>query len=141
MHRYPLRVRYGDTDRMGFAYYANYLRWFEIGRSELFRSLGRTYREVEESGIQLPVVEAYCRYLKSALYDDRIAIETGIAELKRASVRFEYRVVREDDGVLLAIGHTEHCFLGPAGRPVRAPAELHDLLARAPRPARSSTAE
>ncbi|HEY3215502.1 MAG TPA: thioesterase family protein [Candidatus Eisenbacteria bacterium] len=133
MHRYALRVRYGDTDRMGFAYYAHYLRWFEIGRAELLRSLGMSYRSVEEAGVSLPVVEARCRYLKPARYDDAIVIETGVMELKRVSVRFGYRVVRESDGELLARGMTEHPFLGTDGRPVRPPRALAELLARAPR--------
>ena len=70
MFRYPLRVRYGDTDQMGVAYYANYLRWFEIGRAEMLRALGTSYREVEADGLSLPVVEARCRYHKPARYDD-----------------------------------------------------------------------
>jgi acyl-CoA thioester hydrolase len=133
MHRFVLRVRYGDTDRMGFAYYARYLHWFEIGRAELIRSLGLSYRQVEESGVSLPVVEARCRYFKPARYDDALAIETGVAELRRASVRFAYRVVREEDGVQLARGSTEHCFMSPEGRPIRAPESLWGLLERAPR--------
>ncbi|HYM81040.1 MAG TPA: thioesterase family protein [Candidatus Limnocylindria bacterium] len=135
MHRHLLRVRYGDTDQMGFAYYANYLRWFEIGRAEMMRALGMTYREVEERGVSLPVLEARCRYLEPARYDDEIAIETGVIELKRASVRFGYRVVREDDGLALAVGTTLHCFLGGDGRPVRPPERLVTILARAPRAA------
>ena len=63
MHRFAIRVRYGDTDQMGVAYYGNSLRWFEIGRAEMMRSLGSTYRSIEESGVRLPVVEARCRYL------------------------------------------------------------------------------
>ena len=137
MHRFALRVRYGDTDRMGFAYYANYLRWFEIGRAEMLRSLGTSYREVEEAGVSLPVVEAHVRYRKPARYDDALVIETAVAHLGRASVRFEYRVVREEGGELLATGHTEHCYLAEDGRPARAPAMLSDLLARAPRVTRS----
>ena len=133
MHRFTFRVRYGDTDQMGFAYYANYLRWFEVGRAEMLRSLGTTYREVEADGTGLPVVEAKCRYLKPARYDDLLAIETGVAELGRASVRFGYRVVRESDGELLAFGHTEHCFLDRDGRPARPPAKLAALLESAPR--------
>ena len=80
MFRFVVRVRYGDIDQMGFAYYANYLRWFEIGRAEMMRSLGRSYREVEEAGVRLPVVEAWCRYLKPARYDD------GIVKIGRAHV-------------------------------------------------------
>ena len=94
MHRFAIRVRYGDTDQMGFAYYGNYLRWFEIGRAEMLRSLGRSYRDIESLGIWLPVLEAKCRYLKPARYDDEVVIETGVLALGRASVRFGYRVVR-----------------------------------------------
>jgi len=133
MHRYPLRVRYGDTDQMGFAYYANYLRWFEIGRAEMLRSLGMSYREVEESGVRLPVLEATCRYLEPARYDDEIAIETGVRELSRASVRFGYRVVRMRDGARLAFGSTRHCYMNPDDKPVRPTQALSDLLERAPR--------
>lgn len=132
MHGYVVRVRYGDTDQMGFAYYAHYLRWFEIGRAEMLRALGWSYRGVEESGIQLPVVEARCRYLKPARYDDEVRIETGVLELRRASVRFRYRIVRAGDGELLATGETEHCFLDRAGRPARPPGRLAELLERAP---------
>lgn len=131
MHRFVVRVRYADTDQMGMAYYGNYLRWFEIGRAEMLRSLGRSYAEVEADGIRLPVLEAHCRYLKPARYDQEIAIETGVLALGRASVRFGYRMMR--DGERLAFGHTEHCFLDPDGRPVRAPAPLRELLERAPR--------
>ena len=133
MHRYVIRVRYADTDQMGMAYYGNYLRWFEIGRAEMLRSLGRSYAEVEADGIRLPVLDAHCRYLKPARYDDEVAILSGVRELGRASVRFGYRILREGSGELLAFGHTEHCFLDPAGRPVRAPAALRALLDRAPR--------
>lgn len=127
-HRFELRVRYGDTDQMGFAYYANYLRWFEIGRAEMLRSLGTSYREVEESGVLLPVLEAGCRYLKPARYDDRVVIETRVAELKRASVRFAYRVLLAADDTVLATGTTEHCFLDREGRPGRPTPHLLALL-------------
>jgi len=130
MHRYELRVRYGDTDQMGFAYYANYLRWFEIGRAEMLRALGMSYRVVEQRGVSLPVLEACCRYREPARYDDLLLIETGVLELARASVRFGYRVTR--DRAVLATGTTEHCFMGPEGRPVRPPEELKRLLATAP---------
>jgi acyl-CoA thioester hydrolase len=129
--RFVVRVRYADTDQMGMAYHANYLRWFEVGRTEMLRALGMSYREVEEAGIRMPVLEARCRYLKPARYDDELAIVTTLADLGRASLCFEYRVVREADGELLARGRTEHCFLDPAGRPVRPPAFFAELLARA----------
>jgi len=133
MHRFPIRVRYADTDQMGFAYYAHYLRWFEIGRAEMLRSLGSSYRSVEERGTSLPVVEAGCRYFKPARYDDLITIETGVERLSRASVRFAYRVVREENGELLATGHTEHCFMTREGRPGRPEPELAAMLKHAPR--------
>ena len=102
MHRFELRVRYSDTDQMGWVYYANYLRWFEVGRAEMLRSLGRTYRGVEEDGTLLPVLEAHCRYFSGARYDDLVAIETGIEEVRKASVTFGYRIVRAEDGEVVA---------------------------------------
>lgn len=135
MHRFEFRVRYSDTDQMGWVYYANYLRWFEIGRAEMLRSLGRTYREVEESGVLLPVLEATCRYFTGARYDDLVVIETAVAELRRASMTFAYRVRRAGDDELLASGTTRHCFLGRDGRAVRPPEDLRRLMEQAPRAA------
>ena len=132
MHRFTIRVRYGDTDQMGFAYYGNYLRWFEIGRAEMMRSLGKSYREIESLGIWLPVLEARCRYLRPARYDDEVVIATGVRESGRASVRFGYRILRGAGDELLAFGLTEHCFMAPGERPVRPPTELRELLAAAP---------
>ena len=140
MHRFTLRVRYGDTDQMGMAYYGNYLRWFEIGRAEMMRALGTSYRAIEAAGIRLPVVEVRCRYLKPARYDELLAIETGVIALGRASVRFGYRIVNEASGERLAFGTTEHCFLGAGDRPVRAPDDVRALLERAPRAAEPSGA-
>ena len=134
MHRFELRVRYSDTDQMGWVYYANYLRWFEVGRAEMLRSLGRTYAEVEEGGTLLPVLEAHCRYFSGARYDDLVVIETGIQEVRKASVTFAYRIVRAD-GEVLATGSTRHCFLGRDGKAGRPPEDLRLLLERAPRAA------
>lgn len=132
MHRFELRVRYADTDPMGWTYYGHYLRWFEIGRAEMMRSLGRSYRSVEEhDGVLLPVLETRCRYLKGARYDDLVTIETGVLSVARASVRFGYRI--ELAGETLALGFTEHCFMERSGRPVRPPEPLAKLLELAPR--------
>ena len=128
--RYVVRVRYADTDQMGMAYHGNYLRWFEIGRTEMLRDLGTSYREVEEAGVRMPVLEAHCQYLRPARYDELLGIETTLVGLGRATMRFEYRVVRESDGELLARGTTEHCFLDPAGRPTRPPPFFLELVAR-----------
>ena len=133
MHRFELRVRYGDTDQMGWAYYGNYLRWFEIGRAEMLRSLGRSYRQVEdEDGVLLPVLDARCRYFHGARYDERVTIETGVLDLGRATLRFGYRV-RGEDGERCALGYTEHCVVTRDAKPVRPPAGLAALLERAPR--------
>ena len=133
MHRFSIRVRYGDTDQMGIAYHANYLRWFEIGRAEMLRELGLSYRCVEQDlGVSLPVLVAHCEYRRAARYDDQVWIETAVATFERASIRFAYRLVRED-GELLAEGYTEHCFLSRDGRPIRMPPELQSVMARAPR--------
>ncbi len=131
--RFVERVRYADTDQMGMAYHGNYVRWFEVGRTEMLRAQGMSYREVEEAGVRMPVLEVHCRYLKPARYDDELAIETMLTELGRASLRFEYRVVRVADGELLACGATRHCFVDPAGRPVRPPAFFAELLERVAR--------
>ena len=139
MHRYVLRVRYADTDQMGWAYYGEYFRWFEIGRAEMLRSLGVSYREVEDRlGMRLPVREARCQYLKGARYDDPLVIETALAERSRASVTFAYRVVAEAGGELHARGLTVHFFMDRDGRPARPAPELDALLERAPRAPRSA---
>lgn len=123
-----LRVIYGDTDQMGVVYYANYFRYFEFSRSELFRSLGGSYTEVERQGFGLPVVAAHCDYKRPAKYDDLLVIDVHVAELRRASLRFEYQVKREGDGALLATGHTVHACVGPGGRPTGLPDAVVKLL-------------
>ena len=122
-----LRVRYAESDQMGFAYYANYLIWFEVGRTDWLRQRGVTYRSLEEKGYLLPVTEAHCRYLASARYDDLLFVCARATRLTRVQLRFEYRILHEDAS-LLATGHTEHCFLSREGRPVRVPPEVRELL-------------
>jgi acyl-CoA thioester hydrolase len=117
---------------MGFAYYGNYLRWFEIGRAEMMRSLGTSYRDIEAGGVSLPVLEAHCRYAVPARYDDLLVIETAVIERRRAAVRFGYRIVRRPDGERLAHGWTEHCFLARDGKPARPTPELSRILDLAP---------
>ena len=129
-NRTTSRVRYGDTDRMGYAYYANYLRWFEIGRSELFRALGMTYREIEEKGIFMPVAEAYCRYLSPVRYDDPLVIETTLDAAVRGTMKFDYRLLGEDLIAVFAEGYTRHPCVTAEGRVVRPPEFLRDVIAR-----------
>ncbi len=122
------RVLYGDTDSMGVAYYANYLKWFEIGRTELFRRVGSTYRLWEERGCFLPVYEAYCRYRNPARYDDIIHIETTFSFAGRARLRFDYRLFHKDNGTLVAEGYTVHVCTDKDGKLVKPSAELKKLL-------------
>ena len=128
-HACEIVVRYGDTDQMGFAYYANHLYWFEIARTEWLRARGRSYRDLEADGVSLPVTEASCRYFAPARYDDRLRLVARIGELSRASLRFDYRIEHATGGRLLASGFTRHCFLGKDGRPVRIEGALRELLA------------
>ena len=116
-----VRVRYAETDRMGVAYYANYLVWFEVGRAELLRSLGRSYRELEGEGLVLPVIEARCEYLRPARYDDELEIRTRGELVSGARLKFVYEIARRADGVVSAAGHTIHAAVDPAGRPRRLP--------------------
>ena len=113
-----VRVRYAETDQMGIVYYANYLVWFEIGRVELLRALGLSYRALEiDHGCILPVIEATCRYRSPARYDDDILIETRPALLRGSVLKFAYRILRkEHDGsepTLLAEGETVHVVCDP----------------------------
>jgi acyl-CoA thioester hydrolase len=123
------RVIYGDTDKMGVVYYANYLRWFEKGRSELLRQLGLPYAEIEERGFHFPVVEVTCRYHKPVRYDDAIAIETQLTEVSRATLSFSYTIYKDDDNGPIAEGATKHACVSATGRIVRIPVQLAERLA------------
>ncbi len=127
-HRTEYRVIYGDTDNMGVAYHANYLRWFEIGRAELFRFLGMTYKSIEEKGYFLPVSEVYCKYSDSARYDDLIVIETAVDDSLRAGMKFNYRILRKDDEVELVQGFTKHAYVDSSGRVIRPPRFITNIL-------------
>ena len=123
MVRTQIRVIYGDTDQMGVVYYGNYLRFFEAGRNEFIRARGLRYRDFEARfGLVLPVAEAGVKYVEAARYDDLVSVETTLAEVRRASARFTYRLLRED--ALLATGFTLHACVDPEGRIRRLPPEL-----------------
>jgi acyl-CoA thioester hydrolase len=129
MVKTELRVIYGDTDQMGLVYYANYLRFFEAGRNEYLRAQGVPYREVEEvMGVRLPVVEAHVHYKLPARYDDVLVVETTLAQVRRASARFEYFVRRGDD--CLVTGHTVHACIDFKGSVTRLPQALVTRLTR-----------
>lgn len=114
-----LRVRYGETDAMGVAYYANYLTWFEVARNEFMRQMGMTYRRWEEEGYHLPVTEAGCRYHRPARYDDELEVVASLT-VDGATFHFDYEVRRLPDGERLATGWTDHVCLGRNGRIDRA---------------------
>ena len=123
-----LRVRYAETDKMGVVYYANYFVWFEVGRCELIRAIGKSYRDLEEAGIGLPVIEAHCEYRSPARYDDELQVKTWGALLSPARVEFRYEVSQVTDGTVNAVGRTGHASVDQKGRPCRLPDYIRDLL-------------
>jgi acyl-CoA thioester hydrolase len=126
--RTSVRVRYAETDRMGVVYYANYLVWFEVGRTEWLRQTGSSYREMETDGVSLPVIEAHCEYRQSARYDDEIEIVTRAALVTPVRIRFDYDLVRTHDQTVTARGYTVHAALDSRGRPCRLPERVRALL-------------
>ena len=124
-----LRVRYAETDQMGVAYYANYFVWFEVARADLLRTLGWSYREMEHSGVWLPVIEAHCEYRRSARYDDELEVKTEGRVLSPVRMEFTYEVRRLADGGVAAAGRTVHAALDANGRPCRLPDRVHAVFA------------
>jgi acyl-CoA thioester hydrolase len=124
-----VRVRYAETDQMGVVYYANYFIWFEVGRTDLLRSLGGTYKELEAEGIFLPVIEASCTYSQASRYDDELDIRTTGRLLSPVRMEFQYEVVRLADQVTTATGRTVHAALNGRGRPCRLPEKVRTALA------------
>jgi acyl-CoA thioester hydrolase len=118
--RSQVNVRYAETDMMGVVYHANYLPWFEVGRTTLLKELGLAYRQLEADGYRLPVLEVFAKYVRPALYDDMLTIVTTLTEKPLLRIRLEYEVRRGDE--LLATGHTVHAFIDREGKPVRPPA-------------------
>ena len=138
-HETTIRVRYAETDRMGVVYHANYLVWFEIGRTEFCRARGFAYKDMEENDRAfLVVAESYCRYKAPARYDNELVVRTHITELRRRSVRFGYEIVRPSDGQIIAEGETGHVVTDAKGRVISMPEIYRDLLAA--RPVGSQTA-
>ena len=128
IHRATVRVLYGDTDAGGVVYNANYLRYFEIGRTELMREWVCSYRDIEELGLVLPVTECWSRYKAPAQYDDLLLIETEIADLSLLKCKFSYRILRQEEEAvrprLLAKGYTIHAAVDRSGKLARLPAEI-----------------
>ncbi len=128
-HQVHLRVRYAETDQMGVVYHANYLIWMEVGRVELVRARGFNYKDLEQSeGLLLSVVEAHCRYLSPARYDDEMLVETEILQAGSRLIVFGYKIMRLPEHQLLATGWTKHCWLNREMKPARLPARYHSLI-------------
>ncbi len=122
-----IRVRYAETDQMHGVYNGRYFDYFEVGRAELMRSLGLSYRQFEEAGFLLPLIEAYARYLKQVNYDDVIEVVAMLKEAPMARLRIDYEILRGSDR--MTEGYTIHSFIdAKSGRPVRAPKMFLDLL-------------
>jgi acyl-CoA thioester hydrolase len=127
-HRYEYQIIFGDTDQMGVVYYANYLRFFEGARASYWRALGRSYKDLEDAQIAMPVIEAHCAYKRPARYEDIIAVDTDITDVRAASLRFVYEVRRGDE--LLAEGYTRHAVIGPGGKPRALPDFMRELVTK-----------
>ena len=122
-------MRYAETDKMGVVYHANYFVWFEVGRTDLLRNNGWTYREMEAGGFSLPVIEAHADYKQPARYDDELDVRVEGELASPARVRFRYEIVRAADGTLLVTGHTVHATIDRDGRPCRLPERVRSLFA------------
>jgi acyl-CoA thioester hydrolase len=127
--RVNVTVRYAETDMMGIVYHANYLPWFEVGRTTLLKEIGVPYRRLEEEGFRLPVLEVSAKFLRPALYDDTLEVLTTLREAPAIRIKLDYEVRRGDE--LLAIGSSLHAFVDRQGRPVRPPAWAAELIAKA----------
>lgn len=122
-------MRYGETDQMGHAYYANYLYWFEQARGAWCRARGFSYKSLEEMGYMLPVVEAHVRYKGEVRYDDVVTVRVWLEEIKRAALHFKYEVVNEE-GKVVTEGYTWHVLMGRERKAVSIPPAVREMLER-----------
>ena len=127
-HEVQLRVRYADTDQMGYVYYGNYAAYYEVARVESFRNLGFAYKDLEEMGVMMPVLELKSNYIQPAKYDDLLTIKVSIPEFPKVRIKYLYEIFNEA-GVLLNKGETTLAFINMEnGRPVRMPEVMEKLL-------------
>ncbi len=119
-----IRVLYADTDAMGIVYHTNYIKWFEVGRTELFREVGVTHDRLEAFGLFMPVTKAYCHYYAPARYDELLMLETEMIYVKRVSMKFRSVIRDKSERKLLVEGYTVHGCTDCEGRVVRLPEEL-----------------
>jgi acyl-CoA thioester hydrolase len=127
-----IRVRYAETDQMGVVYHANHFIWFEVGRVELLRQLGFSYRDMEKNdGCLIAVADARCRYKAPALYDDEIIVRTHIRNIRNSLIHFGYELLRAEDGTLLAEGETTHIVTDPQLNAIAIPEKYRTVLQQA----------
>jgi acyl-CoA thioester hydrolase len=127
-HTVSLRVRYAETDQMGVVYNSHFLVYFEVARTEYLRTLGTAYRDLEEEGIYLAVVEAHCRYIGPACYDDVLEVTTWVDRLRPTRMDFRHRVRRERDGIAVAEGHIVLACVDGRGHPRRLPTAIAEAV-------------
>ncbi len=123
-----IRVRYAETDQMGVAYYANYLVWFEVGRSEFCRKREFSYADLEATGFKLVVTDAHCRYRNAARYDEAITVRTWLKSLNSRMITFGYRILRIGKEEVIAEGETRHLCIDSNGKPKSLPKEFATRL-------------
>ena len=127
-----IRVRYKETDQMGVVHHTNYYTWFEVARTEFMRNTGMNYRQMEENGVMLPLLETHCYYLQGARYDDLVTVRTWVSKYVGIRVTMDYEVIRDEDGAPLARGSTVHAFTDINLRPLNIKKkypEIHKLFA------------
>ncbi len=128
-HETTLRVRYAETDQMGVVYYSNYLIWMEVGRVEYCKSVGVRYRDMEDAdGVLLAVVEAHCRYVSPARYDEEVVVRTWVEAATPRLVRFGYEMREASSNRTLATGETKHIFCGRDMKPAKLPPKYFPLF-------------
>lgn len=123
-----IRVRYSETDQMGYCYYGNYAQFLEIGRVEALRNLGFRYKEMEENGILLPVLDFQIKYLIPAKYDDLLTIETSIVSVKGTRILFDYRILNENDAIVAHASTTLVFVLKETMRPIKVPENILHVI-------------
>lgn len=127
-HQTQVRVRYAETDQMSYVYYGNYAMYYEVARVEAFRYVGFPYKELENQGVMMPVLELHSRYIQPAKYDDLLTIQTTIAQMPSVKIVFQYEIFNEAK-ILLNTGETTLVFVDiKTQRPRRCPAEINELF-------------
>lgn len=127
-HSHSFRVRYAETDKMGVVYHGNYAQFFELGRTEWLRSLGVTYKNMEQNGIMLPVISLSCNFKKSAIYDDELTVKTFLKKTPTVKIEFDYEI-KNQNNELICTGNTILAFINmKTKRPTRCPNYILELL-------------